>query len=294
MGFPLLSNMALGKILVTNRQDKVVFSEVSRFLASFLDPFTFLICLLLASSFLAIARRRRGATIVLVLALVVIGLAGWKPFPKFIIRPLEERFPIWKDSGDDVAGIVVLGGGLNAELFRWRPGSGLSGASGRLTETVFLSRRFPAAKILYSGGGESMSEAEQGREFIGRLGIEPERIILETRSRTTAQNAQFSCETITPKPGQTWLLVTSAAHMPRAVGAFRAVGFEAKPYPVEHRSMPSSSSLSFDLAGGLEVLRAALKEYVGLVAYRLAGKTMELFPGSPMDIRAIGRCDGTS
>ena len=266
-----------------------MFSEVSRFLTPFFDPHPLLILLLVGSSLLALTQRRRAAAAALLIALMTIGLVGWKPLSKYIVRPLEERFPVWRESGGDLTGIIVLGGALNPELFALRPGSGLSGASGRLTETVVLSRRFPAAKILYSGGGAWMSEAEPGRQFLSRLGIEPERIIVETRSRTTAENAQFSCETIKPKAGQTWLLVTSAAHMPRAVGAFRAVGFDVSAYPVEYRSLTSSSL--YDLAWGLDLMRVAIKEYVGLVAYRLAGRTTELFPAtSPPDPSPTDRC----
>ena len=108
-----------------------------------------------------------------------------------------------------------------------------------------------------------------------RLGIDPGRILVETRSRNTAQNAQFSSEIVATRPGETWLLVTSA-HMPRAMAAFRAVGFSAEAYPVDFRA--ASSEISFDLPGGLETARFAIKEYVGLLAYRLTGRSRELFP----------------
>jgi uncharacterized SAM-binding protein YcdF (DUF218 family) len=224
------------------------------------------------------------------MAIMAMGLASWKPLPQAIIRPLEERFPVWNGTPTGVAGIVILGGALEPELSRW-PGSGLSNSTGRITEGVFLARRFPHAKVIYLGGGETISEAEQARVLLNRLGIEPERVIVETRSRTTAENAKFSCGLVAHSPAETWLLVTSASHMPRAVGAFRAVGFDVVPYPVDYRAVPTSTW--FDLGSGLELVRIALKEYIGLVAYRIAGRTLELFPGPSTlaPVVSTGRCD---
>lgn len=249
---------------------------LSKLAALVLDPTFLLLAILVGSAWLSRARRRRAATFLVILATGLMGGLSFQPLTCLLIAPLETRFPAWSNKREDVSGILVLGGGLNGAAATARPGSGLSSASGRITETAFLARRYPTAKIVYSGGGETVSEAEAAKTLLVRLGIDPGRILVETRSRNTAQNAQFSSEIVAPRPGETWLLVTSAAHMPRAMAAFRAVGFSAEAYPVDFR--PASSEISFDLPGGLETARFAIKEYVGLLAYRLTGRSRELFP----------------
>ena len=84
-----------------------------------------------------------------------------------------------------------------------------------------------------------------------------------------------------PKPGERWLLVTSAHHMPRAVGCFRRIGFDVVPYPVDWRSRGAVDLVVpfATVASGLARTDVAVKEWVGLVVYRLTGKTSELFPG---------------
>jgi uncharacterized SAM-binding protein YcdF (DUF218 family) len=135
-------------------------------------------------------------------------------------------------------------------------------------ETVRLAKLYPEAKILYSGGG---TEAELGKRILIRLGIKRERIIIEDRSKSTAENARFSKIIAAPKRSEKWVLVTSAHHMPRAMGAFRAVGFAVEADPVDFQS--SNADI-----GERERAVLALREYTALFAYWLSGKSNELFP----------------
>jgi uncharacterized SAM-binding protein YcdF (DUF218 family) len=140
--------------------------------------------------------------------------------------------------------------------------------SERVMETVRLSKLYPKARILYSGGGK---EARLGKKILMRLGIERERIIIEDRSRTTAENARFSKIIATPKRSEKWALVTSAFHMPRAVGAFRAVGFPVEADPVDFRHSEANGRAR-------EQTLLALREYIALFIYWLSGQSHELFP----------------
>jgi hypothetical protein len=111
-------------------------------------------------------------------------------------------------------------------------------------------------------------------------GIARSRIVLEENSRSTHENAVSGKALLQPKPGENWILVTSANHMPRAVGCFRAVGWSVIPYPIGQKIDPATGlSPDFDLAGGLSTTALAGKEWVGLIAYRIFGWTPELFPG---------------
>jgi uncharacterized SAM-binding protein YcdF (DUF218 family) len=145
-----------------------------------------------------------------------------------------------------------------------------------------LAIRFPTARIVLSGGvgdlinTQTVTESELGREFLVQLGIAENRIAIDEKSRTTAENAEDSLAIIKPKPGETWLLITSANHMPRAVGSFRAVGFNVVPYPVDFRTV--GEGIDWSLGGGLGKLDVAAHEWIGLVAYWLTGRSTSLFP----------------
>jgi uncharacterized SAM-binding protein YcdF (DUF218 family) len=143
-----------------------------------------------------------------------------------------------------------------------------SGLAGRVTETVRLSKLYPEATVLYSGGG---IEAALGKKVLVRLGVPSERISIEDKSRNTYENAKFSKMVAAPKQSETWVLVTSAHHMPRAMGAFRAVGFPVVADPVDFQSSRA------DVVGREQAV-LALKEYLALFAYLLSGRSNELFP----------------
>ena len=145
--------------------------------------------------------------------------------------------------------------------------------------------RYPDARIIVSGGngeltGNFEGDAIGAERFFDAFGISAARIQYDKRSRNTWQNAVYSREIAKPVPGQTWLLVTSAWHMPRAVGCFRRAGFTVVPWPVDYRTAEHQGlTLSGDPLGGIDLTSLALKEWIGLAAYKLTGRSAELFPG---------------
>jgi uncharacterized SAM-binding protein YcdF (DUF218 family) len=149
---------------------------------------------------------------------------------------------------------------------------------------IELARRYPEAKLVFSGGLHSrdatdVSEASIVRDFISDLGADLPALVYEDRSRNTIENAEFSRELVKPKPGEHWILITQAISMPRAVGTFRKAGWMVFPFPAGHVTNGKIGDfLSFDLQGGLELGAAALHEWVGLFVYRFLGYTDEIFP----------------
>jgi uncharacterized SAM-binding protein YcdF (DUF218 family) len=225
-------------------------------------------------------------------ALVLTVLFGLLPFGRLLMLPLEERFPPWDASRGDPDGIVVLGGVFEPEVAE-RPDSGLNEAAERVTAIAGLARRYPAAKILFSGGDvlalpvagsltpADTTEAHTAAALFEDFGIAKNRVILEDRSRTTAENAAFSLAVAKPQPGERWLLVTSAWHMPRAIGAFRAAGFPVEAYPVDYRT-PRGMDLWVpfgSVSAGLRRTDTATREWFGLLTYWLAGQSPVFFPG---------------
>jgi uncharacterized SAM-binding protein YcdF (DUF218 family) len=240
-----------------------------------------LICALLA--FTRFARPARWLALGAALGLL---FAAMSPLPYWLMRPLEDRFPA-RPSIDRVDGIIVLGGAIGTA----RGQTSLNGAGARMTDSLALALAHPHARLLFSGGdgsllqttedGEAPTEAEAARRFYTALGLQADRLLLEDRSRNTRENAVFSRELAQPKPGERWLLVTSAWHMPRAVAVFRRAGFEVTPWPVDFTTSGTDRDwlrLNRGFSHGLGLTDLAVKEWVGLVAYRLAGYTDAVLP----------------
>jgi uncharacterized SAM-binding protein YcdF (DUF218 family) len=207
------------------------------------------------------------------------------PVGAWIAAPLENRFPAPTALPERIDGIILLGGAVDEALSTERGQVILGGSGGRVTAAVELAHRFPEARLLISGGDGNvipvgLAEAVATRELITGLGVAPDRILLESASRNTWENAVLSHEAAKPREGEVWLLVTSALHMPRAVGCFRKAGWSIVPYPSDYRTGPAPSfapTLSFP--GGIDLLNATVKEWVGLLSYWLLGRTSELLPG---------------
>jgi uncharacterized SAM-binding protein YcdF (DUF218 family) len=213
-------------------------------------------------------------------AIAVLVLLALFPVGNALLRPLENQFTV-PNLPDRVDGILVLGGGQNMEVTRSRGRVTLNGSSERLIEAVGLALRFPEAQIVFSGGNVTagLTGADVTRQMFAELGLDPESVVFEDRADNTYDNAVLTYRDASPMPGETWLLVTSAWHMPRSVAVFRKAGWNVIPYPVDFHTTPSGNGLfGIGLSGNLESLTLAMHEYIGLLAYRLMGRTDELFP----------------
>ncbi|KFE36500.1 hypothetical protein DW2_00035 [Thioclava atlantica] len=113
-----------------------------------------------------------------------------------------------------------------------------------------------------------MPGAEVMAAALRETGIPQTRLLLETRSRNTSENARLSFDLAQPKPGETWLLVTSAFHMRLAMASFERAGWDGvTPYPVDYRAVGFLDGIGWDLSGHLDTFDLALKEWVGIWAY---------------------------
>jgi uncharacterized SAM-binding protein YcdF (DUF218 family) len=241
---------------------------------------------------------RRFVTIGAVLLL----LAGLSPLGNALILPLEDRFPRADlDAPPPPTGFFVLGGAVDRLVSTARQVPALNEAAERLVEAAMLARRFPDAKIAFSGGDagifyKTSSEAEGAESLLTALGVPEDRLILEDESRDTYENAQFLKDKLTRDgdlgAGKRWLLITSAYHMPRAMGAFRQAGFEIEAWPVDYRTRGAADlTRPFDkVSEGLRRVDVAAREWVGLLAYWLTGRSDALFP-APRPPAAVAGCD---
>ncbi len=234
---------------------------------------------LLFTRFQRAGRRFATASVVLLL------LAGLSPLGNALIYPLEERFPPWDAARGAPTGVVVLGGAIGPDISAARGTPDLNESAERLTAAAALARQYPDAKIIYSGGDARLVihggiEAEFAATLLESLGIPRARIIMEGKSRNTVENALFSKALADPKPGERWLLVTSAYHMPRSIGVFRRAGFAVEAYPVDWRTRGAIDLvLPFEsVTAGLRRTDTAAREWTGLLVYWLTGKSDAVFP----------------
>jgi uncharacterized SAM-binding protein YcdF (DUF218 family) len=230
--------------------------------------------------FIKIGRRLAALSIALLLIMGLTPMANW------LILPLEMRFPVPDLTGRKVDGIIVLGGAVQERQTLAHGPIALNDAGERVVAMADLARRFPDARVIFTGGAGIYSnapkpEGEVLKEQLGALGLAADRVIIESRSVNTWENAVLSKPLAQPRPGETWLLVTSAWHMPRSVGIFRKAGWTVTAYPVDFRTAGwQDQTRGFSsVSDGLRRTEVALREWLGLLVYRLTGKSDALYPG---------------
>ena len=251
---------------------------VSRVLGIITTPSNFLVALLILGTVLLWARRRGlGKGLVLTVSIAFL-LIYFLPVDDWVSAPLENRYSR-PAAPARVDGAIILGGGESGAIFAARGVPGYSPAEGRLVSGAELARHYPNAKIVYSGGwapferGE-MPEASVARAIFAEMDVPPSRLILENRSRNTWENFVYSKTLARPRPGETWLLVTSAAHMPRAMGIAAKLHWHVLPWPSDYRTTgkPGGTDWNSTIADRLDKIDMAAHEWIGLIAYRLMGR----------------------
>jgi len=260
-----------------------MFFHLSKGFGFLVEPANLLGIMVLASALAAIARWRRLRVVSLSMSAAIVVVFGILPGASWIATPLESRFPAHPALPGDVAGIIALGGTERVEpSATW--GQPTLSDPAPIVALLTLARRYPDAKLVFSGGLRShqdaeLSEATVARDFVNEIGTNHGAILYEARSRNTVENAVLTRDLVQPKSGEKWILVTQAISMPRAVGAFRKVGWDVIPYPAGyHTSANRGIPVSFDLLGGLRLASISLHEWVGLIVYRVMGYTDQLFP----------------
>ncbi len=267
-----------------------LFFIFSKTIGVMLLPINFLIGLGVLGAVLLATRMARLGRRLLVASIVLLALCGFSPLGNLLLYPLEQRFPAWDASRGAPDGIIVLGGPVDPDLSAAHHTPAVTSAPDRMIVAAALAHRYPNARLVYTGGSARLisnnaKEADYAAEIFESLGIAKSRLTMERLSRNTAENAAFTKELLKPKAGERWLLVTSAFHMPRSVGLFRKVGFAVEPYPVDWRLGGREDLFNFSnvAVDGFARTDTAVREWMGLAAYRLTGRIDELLPGPAKD-----------
>ena len=261
-----------------------MFFELSKYLWILVNPANvFLLLFFVSWSFLGTRWDKYGGCLQRLLLIVSI-LVATTPFSSWGFRILENRFPQMVKTPDQVDGIIVVGGIINSHLSRDRGLSVVGGAVERLTAMAKLAKLYPNAKVVFSGGSgvvshPNLKEAHFIEPFMLDMGLKSDRIIYEDQARNTEENAKLSIKIAKPNVGDTWLLVTSAFHMPRAMGTFRKAGWNILAYPVDYNTSRNFEwQFFFDFSAGLMQINRFTHEVVGLIVYKITGRSNSFFP----------------
>ena len=261
-----------------------MFFIISKVLWFIVQPLN-LITLLVIGSSLASWRGKAGAArwmaLVAMLGLVV---PIFLPIGKWLAEPLETRFSAPTPMPQHVDGILLLGGAQRPTLTDYWKQPELNAAAETLTTFLALAKRYPQAKLVFSGGSgdilhQEFSEAETVHLFFEQQGFNDSRVLYEKKSRNTYENAIFSQALVKPNAGETWLMITNARTIPRAMGIFRKINWLVIPVPVDHSVVPNGDwKPEFELAKNFTHINEGIHEWLGMAAYYWSGKSSEFFP----------------
>lgn len=260
-----------------------MYFALSKTLGFLAIPTNLIVCLALAGLVLLVFRRPSGK-IISIAALAAFVVAALSPLGNMLLTPLEQRFPGMKFPEQKIDGIIILGGSY--DHVRGYLGTISFGENtGPMVAVADLARRYPQAKVVFSGGSAVTqsyvpAEAIAAKQLFVSFGIDAGRILIEDRSRNTEENARLTALLVKPDAASQWLLVTNAFHMPRAMGAFRKAGFSVTAFPVGWRThgwrdffWPAPSATE-----NLRRVDVAMREWAGLIVYRLLGYSAVWFP----------------
>lgn len=234
-------------------------------------------CVLLYTRWERFGRRLVTGLVMFLLLVTVFPVGLWS------VAPLEGAFSVPAVMPEKIDGIITMGG-ANPWLAAKTGAPALNDDAECLTTFIGLARRYPAARLVFTGSTGSIvyphvSEASAAQLLMHEQGLDESRFTWETQARGTAEKAVNTYRLLQPKTGETWLLITSAYRMPRTVAVFETAGWRGKiiPYPVDF-NVPAAEFLDFNLEESLKWLWRGMKEWIGLVAYRLSGQSETLFP----------------
>jgi uncharacterized SAM-binding protein YcdF (DUF218 family) len=257
-----------------------MFFTLAKLFSFFASPSHLGLLLLIAGTLLLFTRRHRAARwLLLPAALGGLCLAG--PV-QWLAQPLENRFPE-RPPLCRIDGIIMLGGGEAPKLARMRGEPILRERAGKYFEALDLLHRFPDAKLIIAAGSGAWDpagthETDVAAALFAQAGIPTDRLILESASRDTFENFRNAKAIAAPRSNDHWVLLTSALHMPRSVAIAREVGFPVIPWPTDYMTAPEGLTSINNFDEGLKLFDGVFHEWIGLVVYRLTGRTATLLP----------------
>ena len=208
---------------------------------------------------------------------------GAIPTGAFLIYQLEKNYYNQASLPNKIDGILILSGATRPYLTKVHNQVTIKSSGERLIESVVLIKKYPKAKVIFSGGSGTIldyefTQAEAAKIFYQNLGINLYRINFEDKSRNTYENILFSKNIANPQVGENWVLITSAFHLKRAINISAKISWNLIPYPTDF-NQPKKFNWKFEynLLNNLVLFRQASHEWLGIIAYYLLGRTSKIF-----------------
>lgn len=259
-----------------------MFFVLSKILSFFLVPINFLFALTLLWWLSGVAFKRPSLTKFLMrLTLISWLVVGYYPVPDYLLSQLENVYPQANLDPTQLTGVIVLGGGEGKGIIaEARNEASLNRAAERLSEAAKLNKKNPSLKVLYTGHTSQIfhkgwSGSDIAKKFLSDQGVPADKILLESKSRNTYENAVLSKAFLEQSDNTgKWGLITSAAHMNRSMKIFEKVGLGERltPIPVDYETSGKQNWWRFDLQAGNDLWRNYLHETIGTLVYRVTGK----------------------
>lgn len=243
------------------------------------------LCLLALAGLVLRHFRPRAGQMVMNAALISILVLGMLPAGPLALAWLERQYKDTAPLPEKVDGIIVLGGALEPNLSLKTGTLVINDQADRMLCFVDLALKYPKARLVFTGGSgdifnPGVAETADATAFFDLSAIRGRTITMEGQSRNTYENAVYSKELVQPETGQTWVLVTSAFHMPRAVGIFEKIGWPVIPRQCDYKTEGNYSwgGRMPNVAGNFVMLGIAVREFIGLTVYYVTGKTAFILP----------------
>ena len=260
------------------------FFILSKIIWLLISPDNLLLILILITLIFLVTEKQQRAKFLLVTISILLIVITFFPVGEWLLYPLESRFQTNPVLPEKIDGIIVLSGAEDTLLsHRWDQVE-LNAAADRNFAFLALARQYPSAKLIFSGGTGSLTHqqykaADVAKILFAQQGIDATRVIYERESRNTYENAIYSQQMMKPGTNENWVLITTAWHMPRSVGIFCKIKWPVIPYPVDHQTRKGDLfRINFSLLNNMYALKTSIKEWIGLIAYSLTGKTTSVLP----------------
>ena len=277
-----------------------MFFFLAKLVGFIIKPLNILLLLLAGAAFIKViadkSRRKNQVMLRKIYRVTVIGLVIWISnlmmpiIPYQTLSLLEHRFPHPDLTATSPDVIVILGGWQGRpDTMRDVTTPPISGSGDRLITGLILAQKFPDALIAMPGGLKrfgDLSEADISQAVLDGLKLDHNRFVIEGMSRNTAENAvllktmldNMTASHQQPNHDGQMILITSAAHMPRAIGAFRRAGLNPIAYPTDYMTSKSGLNIWGLFGNGLNYTHVAMREMIGLMAYYLTGRSDAMIP----------------
>jgi uncharacterized SAM-binding protein YcdF (DUF218 family) len=261
-----------------------LFFYSSKIIWLLISPYNLFVILLTITFLLLLFNRYAKAKLLLSFITLFTLMLSFFSLGDLLLYPLESRFQHNPELPEKVDGIIVLGGSVIPSLSQEWQQLETNSFNERIFSFIELAHRYPQAKLVFTGGSASLdrnrpTEADIIGDYLLKVGIQQERLILENQARNTVENVTRTQQLLQPAVDENWVVITTAFHMPRSIGIFCQQGWSVIPYPVDHHTLPSERyKIKFNLADHANNLQIAVHEWLGLAAYYATAKIGSILP----------------